>query len=43
MQVPAASTTKNELEDALQTLAGEPETVMSTGNPELAVALMPND
>jgi hypothetical protein len=28
---------------ALQTLAGDPVTVMSTGKPELAVALMLSD
>jgi hypothetical protein len=40
IQEPIASTTKYELCEALQTLAGEPSTVIATGKPELAVALM---
>jgi hypothetical protein len=41
--VPAPSTTKYELEVALQTVAGEPSTEILTGKPELAVADMLKD
>jgi hypothetical protein len=36
--VPIASTTKYELEEALQAVTGEPSTEILTGKPELAVA-----